>query len=140
MRLNASADQKEEMTIMSRFRIFIASALVVACMATGAFASGELNAYTIMPEKYASQVFEVFTAETGIKVNFMRFSSGEALARVVAEKNNPQVDMILGGPADTYEAGIKEGVTGSRRNSALPKTTGPASGSFRWSFSPTRNF
>ena len=110
MRLNASADQKEEMTIMSRFRIFIASALVVACMATGAFASGELNAYTIMPEKYASQVFEVFTAETGIKVNFMRFSSGEALARVVAEKNNPQVDMILGGPADTYEAGIKEGV------------------------------
>ncbi|GAB1485215.1 hypothetical protein MASR2M79_02610 [Aminivibrio sp.] len=40
----------------------------------------------------------------------MRFSSGEALARVVAEKNNPQVDIILGGPADTYEAGIKEGV------------------------------
>jgi ABC-type Fe3+ transport system, periplasmic component len=95
---------------VSRIRIVVASLLIAACMAGGAYASGELNAYTIMPEKYASQVFEAFTAETGIKVNFMRFSSGEALARVVAEKGNPQVDMILGGPADTYEAGIKEGV------------------------------
>ncbi len=98
------------MIVVSKFRVVIASLLLVAVMAAGAWASGELNAYTIMPEKYASQVFEAFSAETGIKVNFMRFSSGEALARVVAEKNNPQVDMILGGPADTYEAGIKEGV------------------------------
>jgi len=90
-------------------KLLIASVVLVGLLASGAFAS-DLNAYTIMPEKYASQVFEAFTAETGIKVNFMRFSSGEALARVVAEKNNPQVDMILGGPADTYEAGIKEGV------------------------------
>jgi iron(III) transport system substrate-binding protein len=100
----------KEMIVLSKIRAVVASLLLVAVMAGGAYASGELNAYTIMPEKYASQVFEAFTAETGIKVNFMRFSSGEALARVVAEKNNPQVDMILGGPADTYEAGIKEGV------------------------------
>ena len=97
------------MILLSKMRILIASVVLVGLLASGAFAS-DLNAYTIMPEKYASQVFEAFTAETGVKVNFMRFSSGEALARVVAEKNNPQVDMILGGPADTYEAGIKEGV------------------------------
>ena len=97
------------MILLSKVKLLVASVVLVALLASGAFAS-DLNAYTIMPEKYASQVFEAFTAETGIKVNFMRFSSGEALARVVAEKNNPQVDMILGGPADTYEAGIKEGV------------------------------
>ena len=87
------------------------------CLAGSVPAAGaaELNAYTIMPEKYASQVFEAFTAATGIKVNFMRFSSGEALARVVAEKGNPQADVILGGPADTYEAGVKEGVLEARR-------------------------
>ena len=94
----------------SKFRVLALSLCCVALLATGAFAAGSLNAYTIMPEKYAAQVFEAFTAETGIKVNFMRFSSGEALARVVAEKNNPQVDVILGGPADTYEAGVKEDV------------------------------
>jgi len=98
------------MVVLNRVRILIAALLLAALTGSAAFASGELNAYSIMPEKYASQVFEAFTAETGIKVNFMRFSSGEALARVVAEKNNPQVDVILGGPADTYEAGIGEGV------------------------------
>lgn len=91
--------------------------LLVLCLtgAVPAAGAGELNAYTIMPEKYASQVFEAFTAATGIKVNFMRFSSGEALARVVAEKGNPQADVILGGPADTYEAGVKEGVFEAQR-------------------------
>lgn len=70
----------------------------------------ELNAYTIMPEKYASQIFAQFTKDTGIKVNFLRFSTGEALARLTAEKSNPQVDVLLGGPADMYAAGIKEGI------------------------------
>ena len=58
------------------------SFILVIC--TGAMAA-TLNAYTIMPEKYASKVFEQFTKDTGIKVNFIRFSSGEALARLVAE-------------------------------------------------------
>ena len=93
----------------SRVKILLLSVLFAVCAASAAWAA-ELNAYCIMPEKYASKVFEAFTAETGVKVNFMRFSSGEALARVVAEKGNPQADVILGGPADTYEAGVKEGV------------------------------
>ena len=36
--------------------------------------AAELNAYSIMPEKYASQIFAEFTKDTGIKVNFLRFS------------------------------------------------------------------
>ncbi len=71
---------------------------------------GTLDVYSIMPEKYATQVFEQFTADTGIKVNFVRLSSGEALSRLIAEKDNPQVDCLWGGPSDTYDAGIKEGI------------------------------
>ncbi len=69
-----------------------------------------VNVYSIMPEKYATKIFAEFTKDTGITVNFVRLSSGEALARLIAEKANPQVDAIWGGPADTYEAGIPEGV------------------------------
>lgn len=87
---------------------FCALVLLLCLWAVPAFA--EINAYTIMPEKYASKVFAEFTKDTGIKVNFMRFSAGEALARLTAEKANPQVDVMLGGPADTYAAGIKEGI------------------------------
>lgn len=75
------------------------------CLVTGAVNAEELNAYSIMPEKYASKIFAEFTKDTGIKVNFLRFSSGEALARLTAEKKNPQVDVMLGGPADTYAVG-----------------------------------
>lgn len=42
--------------------------------------AAELNVYASMPEKYASQVLEQFTKETGIKVNFLRLSSGEVLS------------------------------------------------------------
>ena len=88
----------------------IPSLFVSLCVLAAAVNAEELNAYSIMPEKYASKVFAQFTKDTGIKVNFLRFSSGEALARLTAEKGNPQVDVMLGGPADTYAAGVREGI------------------------------
>ena len=88
----------------------IPSLFVSLCVLAATVNAEEINAYSIMPEKYASKVFAEFTKDTGIKVNFLRFSSGEALARLTAEKGNPQVDVMLGGPADTYAAGVREGI------------------------------
>jgi iron(III) transport system substrate-binding protein len=94
----------------------IAGMLMISLVMTGCTSppigtkSQTINVYTIWPEKYSTPVFEAFTKETGNKVNFIRLSSGEALARIIAEKNNPQVDVLFGGPADTFAAGVKEGV------------------------------
>ena len=95
---------------MLRFTRLLVVFSLICLVAAPAAAAQTLNAYTIMPEKYASQVTREFTDKTGIKVNFVRFASGEALARLIAEKGNPQVDILIGGPADTYEAGVKEGL------------------------------
>lgn len=86
--------------------------VVFVCLMSGwAFAAGNtLNAYSIWPENWARPMFEEFEKATGIHVNFVRFSSGEALVRVIAEKGNPQVDVLFGGPVETHSAGIKEGV------------------------------
>ena len=73
-------------------------------------AAETLNAYSIWPENWAKPMFDEFEKATGIHVNFVRFSSGEALARVIAEKNNPRVDVLFGGPVETHAAGIKEGI------------------------------
>ena len=62
-----------------------------------------------MPRKNMPPDFYEFTKDMHI-VNFCKALSGEALARLIAEKRNPQVDALWGGPADTYEAGIPEGV------------------------------
>jgi iron(III) transport system substrate-binding protein len=86
--------------LMSAFPLFIAPSL----------AADTVNAYSIWPENWARPMFQEFEKATGIKVNFVRSSSGEALARVIAEKTNPRVDVLSGGPVETHAAGIKEGI------------------------------
>lgn len=87
-----------------------AIALAGWLLAGAAQAADTVNVYTIWPENYARPMFQEFEKATGIKVNFIRFSSGEALARVIAEKNNPRIDVLFGGPVETFAAGIKEGI------------------------------
>lgn len=87
-----------------------AAVLAVTLAAGGAFAADTLNVYSIWPENWAKPMFEEFEKATGIKINFVRFSSGEALARVRAEKNNPRVDVLFGGPVETFAAGINDGL------------------------------
>jgi iron(III) transport system substrate-binding protein len=101
------------------FSIFGAAALLAA--PHGATAQETLNAYSIWPENWARPMLEEFTKASGIKVNFLRFSSGEALARVMAEKNSPKVDVLFGGPVETFAAGIKEGVFDSYKPPAFDK-------------------
>src|SRR5882762_4435677 len=86
------------------------AALAAAVLATPAAAAETLNAYSIWPENWARPMLQEFEQATGIKVNFVRFSSGEALTRVIAEKGNPRVDVLFGGPVETFAAGIKEGI------------------------------
>ncbi len=73
-------------------------------------AAESLKAYSIWPENYARPMLEAFEKATGIHVNFIRFSSGEALARLLAEKGNPQVDVLFGGPVETFTAGEEQGI------------------------------
>lgn len=78
-------------------------------MAGSAHAEKEqLNAYTIWSERYANAIFSAFTKDTGIKVNWMRFSSGEVQARLEAEKNNPQVDVVFGNMAEAFVDGVQK--------------------------------
>lgn len=73
-----------------------------------AAATDTVNVYSIWPENWARPMFEEFEKATGIKVNFVRFSSGEALARIKAEKGNPRIDVLFGGPVETHAAGIAD--------------------------------
>ena len=92
-------------------KLLCGAALVLAgWLGAAAAHAADLNVYTIWPENYARPMFQEFEKQTGIKVNFLRFSSGEALTRVIAEKNNPRIDVLFGGPVETFAAGIKEGI------------------------------
>lgn len=68
-----------------------------------------IRVYTTIPEKDAAVLFQRFTDYTGLRVSFSRLSSDEMLRRVIAEKVCPQADLIIGGPADIYDAAKREG-------------------------------
>ncbi len=96
---------------MKRSTMILVAGLLFALLPFGVVHSAEsVNAYSIWPENWARPMFEEFEKATGIHVNFIRFSSGEALARIIAEKGNPRVDVLFGGPVETHIAGIKEGI------------------------------
>jgi len=70
--------------------ILMTAAGIVAAQTT-------LSAYTTLEEPLARELFEQFERETGIRVNFVRLSGGEAVARMEAEAANPQASIWVGG-------------------------------------------
>jgi len=63
---------------------------------------GEVTIYHSHPADWTEPLFREFEEQTGIKVNVVGAGTGELLARVQAEKDNPLGDVIWGGDAASY--------------------------------------
>lgn len=61
-------------------------------------------------EDWCAATTKKFTESTGVKADFVRLSSGEALARIKAGKDNPEFDVWYGGPADGYASAGEQGL------------------------------
>jgi iron(III) transport system substrate-binding protein len=72
--------------------------------------SGSLTILGTPQEEYIQGVTKAFEAECGIRTTYIRLSSGEALAKLRADKANPQFSVWWGGPADSFIAANKEGL------------------------------
>ena len=104
---------------------FAAQALVLASLATPAFAdSGSLNVICGVQAEWCSLVKTEFTKHTGIKVNIVQKSGGEALAQLTAEAANPKADIWFGGSGDPHLQAAENNLTTGqslRRNSRAIK-------------------
>ncbi len=76
---------------------FALSLVAVMLFAACAFGAEVVKAYTTMEEPLAKALFDAFEADTGIKVEWVRLSGGEAIARLEAERANPQASIWVGG-------------------------------------------
>lgn len=70
----------------------------------------KLVLYAGMMEDHVKGAVAEFEAQTGVKVEWVRMSSGETLTRIRAEKDNPKASIWYGGPADAYVASMAEGL------------------------------
>ena len=141
--------KQKALAFVSLFVILVALA-GCAIGPAAAPASKELNVLCTPQEEWCQGMKQEFEKKYGITVNYVRMSSGEALARIQAEKDNPQFDIWWGGPIDSFVA-AKTGrparavqlpqlrrTCSIRKSTRIRTTTGRASTSAAWASAPTR--
>ncbi len=67
-----------------------------------AWAQDSLVVYSSVDEENAKKLLDAFSKATGVKVRFTFLSSGPAVARIEAEKGNPQADLWYGAPSENH--------------------------------------
>lgn len=83
-------------------------ATLVGC--TSSQNAKEMNIYTSLDSQEAPVYIKKFEEKFGVKVNFVRMSAGETLARLESEKNNPQVAMWFGGSSPEFITAAQRGL------------------------------
>ena len=84
-------------------RWMLCGLLVLGLLVAGTSqAQDSLVVYSSVDEENAKKLLDAFTKATGVKVRFTFLSSGPAVARIEAEKNNPQADIWYGAPSENH--------------------------------------
>jgi iron(III) transport system substrate-binding protein len=92
-------------------------AIVLACAALPALAQGQLNLYCSSPNTAWCQGLAVgFEKATGTRVSVIQKATGEMLATIKAERENPKGDVWWAGPGDAYLQAAEEGLLETYRS------------------------
>ncbi len=87
----------------------LSAALVVFSGCSGKNKNEVLHVYSIIHEEETEALCNLFTEKTGIKVEYLRATTGELVNRIISEKNAPQADALLGGASNYHINLSKEG-------------------------------
>lgn len=85
--------------------------VMLLVLTTVLFIANSVGVYTTVEEPLAQRLFDEFQRETGIRVDWVRLSGGEAEARMEAEKNNPQASIWVGGVGLNHISAKLKGLT-----------------------------
>ena len=77
------------------------------------FARDELLVYAVISQDDAELLTSMFAEQSGVDVRFLRGSTGELVARVIAERDAPQADVLLGGASSLHIAVAESGALAS---------------------------
>ena len=86
-------------------------ALLLGLVPWSAWAQGSLNLTCSVQIEWCQAAAVSFARDTGVKVSMTQRGSGEALATLRAEAQNPRSDVWFGGTGDPHLAAAEEGLT-----------------------------
>jgi iron(III) transport system substrate-binding protein len=86
---------------------------------------GSLLVYSVVNEDETKALTELFSKQTGVKVQYLRAATGEIINRVIAEKNAPQADILLGGAESLHITAAASGALApyTSKAAAVPEYT-----------------
>ena len=109
--------------LMYSVRNFMLGAMAAVAMSAAASvpasAQGQLNIYCSVQVEWCQGIATNFQRETGITVNMTQKGSGETLAQVRAEAQNPRGDIWFGGTGDPHLAAAEAGLSVEYKPAAL---------------------
>lgn len=86
---------------MKKLFVLLAASCMTLLMSGGAMAAN-LTVYSSVDEENSRAILSAFTKATGVQVDMIFLSSGPAMSRISAEKNNPQADVWFGAPNENH--------------------------------------
>ena len=87
------------------------AAIALATASVVAMAEGQVNIICSVQAEWCNMIGTVYGKTTGAKVNISMKGSGEALAQLIAEKDNPKTDIWFGGTGDPHLQAAEQNLT-----------------------------
>jgi iron(III) transport system substrate-binding protein len=101
-------------------KIFALSVLAAASsFATGVQAQ-TVNVICSVQAEWCNMIGTVYARTTGVKINISMKGSGEALAQLIAEKDNPKTDIWFGGTGDPHLQAAEQNLSLEYKSPSLP--------------------
>ena len=97
--------------------LFAAALLGVSSLAS----AQQVNVICSVQADWCNMIATVYARTTGVKINLALKGSGEALAQLIAEKDNPKTDMWFGGTGDPHLQAAESGLTLEYKSPTLPQ-------------------
>src|SRR5476649_336606 len=106
------------MTAMNRY-LPAAVGLLLGLSAIPASAQGVVNVYCSVQVEWCTLAANEFQKASGIKVSMTQKGSGETIAQLKAEAQNPKGDVWFGGTGDPHLQAAAEGLTEAYKSPRL---------------------
>jgi iron(III) transport system substrate-binding protein len=99
----------------------VVTALSLAQSAAHAQAGSTVNVICSVQAEWCHLMSTVYAKTTGTKVNMSLKGSGEALAQIIAERENPKTDVWFGGTGDPHLQAAEQNLTLEYKSATLPQ-------------------
>ncbi len=95
---------------LKKLSLALSTLLLGSAFANSALAEGRLTVYCSATNELCEQEVQAFGKKYNVKVAFVRNGSGSTLAKIEAEKNNPQADVWYGGTLNPHSQAAEMGL------------------------------